>query len=197
MRKLINKAINRAADEASGPRRIRVHAQLGCAQMGLGRCTYERKRSGDERINQWFTRLVRRRKMNEERSQWRMYQDAFCLLSNRLWGNGQNYADAGFLRNLEKFNNLCSVSMATVGLVRAVQSLCSLRQSLQGSLFAVCHVYIKRPRHSQRQTYGSLYPGPHSYEESCKRKFHMPLQFLCVLSSGRAGTNDRLYGSTP
>lgn len=159
-------------------------------------CSHHNK-SRDKQINQWFNRLVRRRReMNEERSQWRMYQGAFFLLSNRLLGNGQNYADVGFLRTLGKFNNLCNVSMATVGPARAVQPLCSLRQSLQGSLFAVCHVYIKNPQHSQRQTYGSLYSAPHSCEEGCKRKFHMPLQFLCVLSSGRVGTNDRLYGST-
>lgn len=131
-----------------------------------------------------------------------MYQAAFCPLSNRLRGNGQHYADVGFPRTLGKFNNLCSVSMATVGLARAVQPLCSLRQSLQGSLFAVCHVYIKNPRHSQRQTYGSLYSGPHSCEEGCKRKFHMPLQFLCVLTSGEGWglmivCMDRRYRSVP
>lgn len=41
MRKLINKAINRAADEAGGPGAFKCTCRLvGCAQMGLERCTY-------------------------------------------------------------------------------------------------------------------------------------------------------------
>lgn len=77
--------------------------------------------------------------------------------------------------------------MATVGLARAVQPLCSLRQSLQGSLFAVRHVYIKNPRHSHRQTYGSLFSGPRSCENGCKRKFHTLYSFYVYLVLGGRG----------
>lgn len=107
----------------------------------------------------------------------------FCYQSFHHRGlkeTGKIYTNAVFLRTLGKFNNLCTVSLATGGLVSALQPLCSLRQSLQGSLFAVCRVYINNPQHSQKQTYGSPYCGPYHCVDGCKRKFHMSFQVACA-----------------
>lgn len=153
----------------------------------------DRTKSRDEQINWWRNRLVRKRKINEERSQWRTYQGAFCLLSNRLWRNGQNYTDARLLKTLGKFNNLCSVSMATC---HELCSHCAPSGTLSKDPSLLYVMFTLRVRSTPKGKHMALYTLVRTpMKRAVKGNSTCFYSFFCVLSSGRAGTNDRLYGS--
>lgn len=91
--------------------------------------------------------------------------------------------------------------MATVGLARAVQPLCSLRQPLQGSLLAVCHVYIKNPG-TPIDKHMTLYTLVHTrVKRAVKGNSTCLYSFYVYLVLGGWGltisSSDRRYRSAP